>query len=373
MSSKHERLRCYRNKLPAVIGISILLSLLVVGYAQGRMAMIYEPMLIERTYAPSTNADVTVTATPCNPSTANVTMSATTGITDDSAQLNGELISTGCSSVNISWRWDTTDYGETDNWTSTANYTGVAVGTMSHSIAGTLSASTLYYAKIRAVNDAGTSWTSTVNFTTSASAITPISGLVLTDLGFTTVSANWTAGSGNYTMIRGLRNNTPLTTAEGELLYYGPASTANMTGMQTDTSEYTVVAWSFAADNITYSVPIIASIGGEGMDEIAIAVEGLTTTFEGGIGINLSILSELIAMIGVILIMALAMWKHESVFFRIMAAPVGIIYGLRLAASDTSDSTLFTVGVVIAVIGTSLLFSPVVETLVKRFKEVRGK
>ena len=347
-----------------------MLSLLVGGYASGRMSLMDKPMLLERTYAPATNADVTVVATPCEPTSANVVMYAVTGVTSDSAQLNGEIISSGCSSVNISWRWDTSDKGETDNWTNTANYTSVPVGVTSHSITGTLATSTLYYAKIKAVNDTGTSWSATVNFTTTSAAVNPVTGLVLTDLGFITVSANWTPGSGNYTMLRGLRGGLPTLTS-GELIYYGAASAANMTGMQLDTAEYIVGAWSFAADNITHSIVIIASIGGEGMEEIAVALGGLNTVLEGGIDINLSVLSELIVLVVVILIMALAVLKRESVFFRIIAAPVGIVYGLRLADTDTTNSTLWMVGVVIAIIGTALLFTPIADTIIKRVKNAR--
>ena len=77
-------------------------------------------------------------------------------------------------------------------------------------------------------------------------------------------------------------------------------------------------------------------------------------------------------LIVVALITALAVWQREGVFFRIIATPVLIVYGLQLADTDTTGSTLWMAGVVIAIIGTSFIFSAVVEELRKYVSRKKG-
>jgi len=74
----------------------------------------------------------------------------------------------------------------------------------------------------------------------------------------------------------------------------------------------------------------------------------------------------------VALIIALAVWQRESVFYRIIAAPVGIVYGLRLADTDSPGSTPWIAGVVIAIIGTAFIFQPIVEEVIRRYKKKKG-
>lgn len=129
----------------------------------------------------------------------------------------------------------------------------------------------------------------TVTATPNLYGIVPITDLMLIDNGFVTVSANWTPG-GNYTMLRGLRDGTPSSITEGELIYYGPLSSVNITGMQLDLHEYGVAAWVFAADNTTYLEQYdTASIGGEGVTEIA---NGLNVI--GQVGIAVAIIAVIV-------------------------------------------------------------------------------
>lgn len=112
-----------------------------------------------------------------------------------------------------------------------------------------------------------------ITVTPGVGILLPPTGLTLTDLGFVTVTANWTpsvSANASYTMLRGLRTGYPATPAEGELIYYGADSSDNIVGTHLDTSEYFVSGWAFAADNVTHSPDYMtASIGGEDMVELA--------------------------------------------------------------------------------------------------------
>jgi hypothetical protein len=77
-----------------------------------------------------------------------------------------------------------------------------------------------------------------------------------------------------------------------------------------------------------------------------------------------------LAVVG--LITALALWRKDSVFIRIIACPLLVVYGLRLADSDSTHSALWIEGVVIALIGTSFLYEPVIE-LIKKMRNKTGK
>lgn len=126
----------------------------------------------------------------------------------------------------------------------------------------------------------------TADLTITVTIINPVevyapTGFTLTDLGAITVEAEWTPGSGNttYTMIRASRLDYPVSPSEGELLYYGPLSSANFTGFALDSSIYYMSAWAYNADNTTYSSSYAtASIGGEYVGEIADAIESLANS-----------------------------------------------------------------------------------------------
>ena len=99
-----------------------------------------------------------------------VTTGAATGVTGDDAKLNGTITSDGGASCNVTWYWDTTDYGQTDNWTNSATQTSQSAGAISYTITDNLTASTLYYFIVKVINEAGTGWGSTLNFTTTDGA-----------------------------------------------------------------------------------------------------------------------------------------------------------------------------------------------------------
>lgn len=56
-----------------------------------------------------------------------------------------------------------------------------------------------------------------------------------------------------------------------------------------------------------------------------------------------------------VLISGLALWKNEG-FLDLMAVPVDLVYGLSYAASQTIGSAAWVEGVIIAVIGTWLIY-----------------
>lgn len=161
-----------------------------------------------------------------------VTTSAATGVTDNDAVLHGNLTDGG-ESCNVTWYWDTTDWGASENWSNSVNQTGQVTGGISYNITGSLSASTLYCFIVKAINSAGTDWGATANFTTTAisTAIYAPTNFTLTDLGAITIGMTWDMGAGaNYTMIRVSRTGYPTNVTDGELAYYGPDSTANTSG-----------------------------------------------------------------------------------------------------------------------------------------------
>lgn len=340
MYSRYEIIKHYLKFLPAAVVAAILLFTLITGQTSGRISLInnYQPPV--RSYA--TITDLTVTATPMYAPTVTNGVGASY-IGGTSARLNGEITDDGNTNPVCIVYYGVAD--GTDNasaWGSNSTIGSRPLGAIFKDVAG-LAPSTMYFYRWYAYNDEGFDWANTSENFTTAAYITPPSGLVLTDMGFTTVAANWTAGSGNYTMIRGLRNETPLSPLEGELLYYGPDITTNMTGLQLDTSEYMVVAWSFAADNVTYSAPIIASIGGEDMDAIADALGGLNTVLGDGIGVSISGLAELIIIVVVMLgLAALGYWRGDRYLF-ILSGLGFIIYGFTFWTTSTSFSILMVI------------------------------
>lgn len=197
----------------------------------------------------------------------------------------------------------------------------------------------------------------------AAEPLQPPSNIVLTDLGLNSVNITWSKGAtANNTLIMGSRLEQPTSNSTGEVVYSGNLTSCVLTGVSLTIDNIKLSFWSELGGEYspTYTT---ANIGGEGMEDIAIAIEKLNTTLDAGVEIDISILSEFILMITISLIMFLALWKNRSILFRIIAAPVGLVYGLTLAASNTQDSTMWIAGVVIAIIGTSFLFTPAIETI----------
>jgi hypothetical protein len=142
--------------------------------------------------------------------------------------------------------------------------------------------------------------------------IGPASNFILTDLGFISVGANWSAGSNaTYYMIRGSRTAFPTSIIEGELLYYDTGTSCNVSGVPLDTITMYASLWSFQADNVTYAPGYVtASIGGEGMTEIADSINALSVSL-GGLNFDL----DLSLMFGVILVISmlfLALWRKDK-------------------------------------------------------------
>jgi len=270
-------------------------------------------------------------------------------VDDDSAQLNGELITDGNSTTPVTAFWGTSDGGTTPaSWSNNSSLGAQAVGTFSYN-AGSLVDNTLYYYRMFAENSVGNDWANTsANFTTS---IAPPTNLILTDMGAISVNATWTKSAGaTYTMVRIKRNEAPSDTTDGELFYYGDNVTAAMSGFSFDVNEYVARAWSYASDNVTYSADYAeASIGGEGMTEVASAISNMSTST--------------LSLILVVLITGLAFWSNRpslpqgqrSLFLLLLAVPVDLIYGLALSAGNTVASVEWVEGIIVAVIGTFCL------------------
>jgi len=120
-----------------------------------------------------------------------------TGVTDDSAQLNGNLTDDGGVTCNITWFWGESDEGETEAWSFNTTQNDKTTGAQSYSISDNLTPETLYFFTVRAVNTEGTTWGSTVNFTTTA---TPPVVITYTADGFT-VSGSKLTHTGDYTRV----------------------------------------------------------------------------------------------------------------------------------------------------------------------------
>ena len=109
----------------------------------------------------------------------------------------------------------------------------------------------------------------------------------------------------------------------------------------------------------------MASIGGEGMEELAEAVEGLAGVFEA---INAEVLAGIFAFALAIAISALAFWKGDE-FLYILAAIVDWVYGLTFAATKTVYSAEWVEGLIVFFIGMYCLYYVVAKAL----RERKGK
>lgn len=112
--------------------------------------------------------------------------------------------------------------------------------------------------------------TFSVTATGDISVVGPPSNLTLTDLGLTTVQADWVAsGNATYYMIRGSRTAYPTDPTEGELLGYITAVSHNFTAADLSVNTNYVSLWAYLSDNVTHSGYITASIGGDPMENTA--------------------------------------------------------------------------------------------------------
>lgn len=215
-----------------------------------------------------------------------ITTGSATGVTDNDAILNATVTEDGGASCNITWYWGETDYGEdSDNWTNSYTSTGESEGAASHTITDNLTPDTLYHWIVYIVNEAGSSWGSSANFTTTEE-ITNIgapTGLTLTDLGANNIRVDWTKGlNSTYTHIQISRTRYPTDNETDELLYYGSAETCNITGWDLEIITPYVSAWGVHSDNTTYSsIYTTGTIGGTGMWTIVLAFLPLGLTVAG--------------------------------------------------------------------------------------------
>jgi len=283
-------------------------------------------------------ADGTVTASDTTDIGApGVAMNAASGVTNDSAQLNATITDDGGDFCNGTFFWGTVDGGQTDNWTNTANQTGLSAGAINYSISGTLLSATTYYGNIRIINGADTAWGTSINWTTSnITAIYPPSSFTLTDMGAISVLAEWVKGlNSTYTMIRMSRADYPVAITDGELFAYNDNVTANVTGFDLDVNDFFFTAWGFAADNVTYSGNVSqATIGGESMDDLADAMEGIGDTIEAGVSINMTGITELVIVVAVMLGLAsLAYWRGDKPLFLLSGCGF-LIYGFSYGSTS---------------------------------------
>lgn len=147
-------------------------------------------------------------------------------------------------------------------------------------------------------------------------AISPITDLTLTDLEFVSVKADYTLTAG-YVMLRGSTVTFPTSPTEGELIYYGPDSSVNFTAPDLDLHECFVSAFVFATDNVTYLETYdTATIGGEGVEEIATGLETLATT-----GDTFAEIGSLAIQVVIVLVMlTFAIWAKDIIFYYVAGA-----------------------------------------------------
>lgn len=280
----------------------------------------------------ATSVNITITVSPlAAPEVTNGTGASSVGST--SARLNGEVTEDGNEYPDVTVFWGESDGGTNpSSWSNNSSLGALSEGTFYYDATG-LTPEVLHYYRMYAKNSGGSDWAdSTANFTTIAQ-LDPPSGLTLTDLGAITVQADWTKGAGaNYTMLRASREDYPENTDDGELLYYGQASSYNITGMALDITEYFVSGFSFDSDNTTYASGYdTASIGGDSMGEIADSLNTLSGM--GWIAINAFLLIGLLA---------LALWKRDMLWFM-ASGLVALFIGLSWIDANT--------GVAMAIIG----------------------
>ena len=281
-----------------------------------------------------TSVNITITVSPLQGPTVTNGANATS-VAATTARLNGEVTDTGNENPTV-----TVFYGESDGGTTPASWTNnVSLGTKAlgafYYDASGLTPETLHFYRMYAANTGGSDWAnSSANFTTIAQLDTP-TGFTVADLGCVTVSMNWTMGLGaTYTMIRGARDDYPSGVGDGEIIFYGDATSYNSTGYALDTSTYYFSAFAYLADNVTYSgAYATATIGGEGMDEIADAIDGATTIFS-----NLADTAEMaFGMVLVLGLFAFVLWckdREMKLVLLVISGLVAVFVGISWVSTS---------------------------------------
>ena len=283
---------------------------------------------------PLSSVDVNVTISAIRLPTVTNGVGATS-VEDTAARLNGEVTDTGNENPSVTVFYGQSDGGTTPaSWSDNVSLGAKALGTFYYDASG-LTPNQLYYYRMYATNAAGSDWAdSSANFTTTYQCDVP-EGFTLTDLGAITVTANWTTGTGaTYTMVRASRTDYPATPDDGEFIYYGSGTSVNSTGYDLDVIGYYFSAFAYLADNVTYgSEYATASIGGEGMTELAESVDGLTTVF-GGMATTAEMLFGLFLAVGLFtLTLVIKDWETKLVLL-VISGLAAVYVGLEWLASS---------------------------------------
>ena len=164
--------------------------------------------------------------------------------------------------------------------------------------------------------------------------VMPPTGLTLTDMGVeilesdlaNLVTVNWTLGElSTYTMLRISGNEYSTLPTDGFLLYYGDGTSVNITGWDVSLQPMYVTAWGFESDNVSYSSSYAqATIGGEGMEELAEAVTSVGENYSIISNILNTIASDMIYLILVLAIAAIAFLSHNRLVY--LVAGFGLIF-----------------------------------------------
>jgi len=164
--------------------------------------------------------------------------------------------------------------------------------------------------------------------------VMPPTGLTITDMGVeilesdlaNLVTVNWTLGaSSNYTMLRISGNEYSTLPEDGFLLYYGDGTSVNITGWDVSLQPMFITAWGFESDNVSHSISYAeATIGGEGMEELAEAVTSVGENYSIISNILNTIASDMIYLILVLAIAAIAFLSHNRLVY--LVAGFGLIF-----------------------------------------------
>lgn len=271
-------IRKWRPFIEAVLLILIVLGLI----AESVIALHIVTVVYPRLPPMALTSDLTISARPLiSPTITN--NGGASGVTDNDATINGEITSTGNENPTVIVYWGPTDNGtDAAAWTNNNTLGVEPLGAVSYTATDNFTPATMYFYRYYCYNSAGSDWAdSTANFTTAGGAYNPPIGLILTDLGGITVTANWTKeATANNTLIRISRSGYPSSITDGEWWYFDTAETVNITGVNLEVMTLYVSAWSELSGNYS-ATHAYASIGGGGLTEIATSIDGLTDAVGG--------------------------------------------------------------------------------------------
>jgi hypothetical protein len=179
------------------------------------------------------------------PSIPTITTSAATSVEETTATLNGNITATGGENADIrGFEWDT-DSGApySTNWTESASYGTGAY--LYNAPVLTFARGELYYYRAMAHNSAGWGYGSEQTFLTKPDGPT---GLTAVSQGEDWVYLTWSTGDGSdNATIRYQIDSAPGDPDSGSLGYFGPGTSANVTGLSSG-ENYFFRAWSYAAE-----------------------------------------------------------------------------------------------------------------------------